>query len=190
MVVKAMHDETIGMETAETLTGYIAGRETWTYEFMLQLAKRGCAQLSIENMDPHVFADSPEKAIREYCGGNEDIAEYFLSITDVDLERQRVQDCLASPLIAFEVRPPELDDLRKGLAEDCLAMLTLDYGYLHQTGQYEGHVVLCDAYEGDQFRLYDPGPPGDEGIWVHEDMLLGAWRSPNETAGALLLIKA
>lgn len=188
MSVRALTGEELTLEQAEELTGFVAGRETWPHKGFLSWAKRGIRVRSIERLDPHRFIDDPDAEI-ERLAEDPGVADYIRGITDAEKETILLRECLRNPLVEFVSRPPRLEELEEGLANGWLPIVTLDYGVLHETGEYEGHMVVVTAFDKRSAKLYDPGPPGEGGKVVPTDLFRRAVYSPSEGAGQLMLLQ-
>jgi len=117
-----------------------------------------------------------------------DIAEAIISETDCEAERNRAQKCVESKLISFEVRSPVVADVVEGIKSGHLPLVSLDYGLIHQTGMYEGHMVVASGVSDLGVELYDPGPPGESALVVSLEKLDAAIHSPMPDGGAVALL--
>lgn len=190
MAVKTTLGREITMQDAEQMSGHIEGRETWPYQMMLSIADLGLHITSIDRLDPRGFVGDLEDELRRVLGDNEDDIRYILSITDVEVETQRVRAFIGHPRISYEVRAPALEDLRAGLSRGALPLVSLDYGELHQTGEgYEGHMVIVSGANQEFVEVFDPGPPGDAARRVPAATFLAAMNSPSEGVGAITLVR-
>lgn len=187
MTVHSMLGRNITWEEAESLTGYVEGRDTWPYAMFLSAADMGLSIHSIEIFDPEVMADDPAKEVRRVFGPGE-IADAVIAGMDVAYESDLAARCLKDPRISFEVRVPDGRDIEKGIRNDRLALVSLDYGLLHATGEYEGHMVLVSGIDDDRAEIFDPGPPGDAALLVSRGDLDATMHSPTENAGAVILV--
>lgn len=189
MAIYSIKGQKFTMEEAEKLTGYVKGRDTWPYEMYLSFSKMGILTKSIEIVDPKNFVKDPEKEIKRVWPGK--IGDYIINETDLELEKNRIKQCLESSDIVFEVRQPTAVDIMEALKTGWLPMVSLDYGKLHNTNEgYEGHLVIISGMDDKTVELYDPGPPGDEALLVSIEKLKTAIQSPTNESGAVILIKA
>jgi hypothetical protein len=190
MAVKSALNRDITMKEAETMSGHVEGKETWPYQMMLALADLGLNVTSVERLDPKAFVADIEAELRRVLGNNEETIQYILGITDVEAETARVQAFIEHPRISYEVRAPSVDDLYDGVLRGELPLVTLDYGVLHQTGDYEGHMVVVSGVGPDYVEIYDPGPPGDAAKKVSPSLIQAAIDSPTEGVGAITFVRA
>lgn len=187
MTVHSMLGRDITWEEAENLTGYVEGRDTWPYAMFLSAADMELSIHSIEIFDPEAMANDPAKEVRRVFGPGE-IADAVIAGMDAPHESDLAARCLRNPRISFEVRVPDGRDIETGIRNDRLALVSLDYGHLHATGEYEGHMVLVSGIDDDQAEIFDPGPPGDAALLVSREDLDASIHSPMEQAGAVILV--
>ncbi len=187
MTVHSMLGRDITWEEAERLTGYVEARDTWPYAMFLSAADMGLSIHSIEIFDPEVMAVDPAKEVRRVYGPGE-IAEAVIAGMDVAYESDLAARCLRNPRISFEVRVPDGRDIETGIRSDRLALVSLDYGLLHATGKYEGHMILVSGIDDDRAEIFDPGPPGDAALLITREDLEASMHSPTEITGAVILV--
>lgn len=178
MVWKAFHGIDPGFEEAERLTGYVSGYGTWQFRMMLAFAKSGLAVTDHELFDPHAFIDNPERTIIEQVGDPK-IGAVNVADTNIPLEVEAVQECLANPRISFVTRIPGLENMAAELRLGKLLLCNVNSNKLRSLDGYRGHMVVLDHMQADSLRIQNPGPPPLANHVVPRDQFLGAWMDPS-----------
>lgn len=187
MLVQGAEGRELTWKEAEQLSGYREGHFTWPYEMFGTLAERGYSVRSIEAIDPQMMAKSPSEVVTALYGDG-DLGREILEDMDAGSERRNAAACLENPQISFEVRPPLASDVEQAVSGGGYVLVSLDYGVLHGTGAYEGHMVLVSGVAESSFVVYDPGPPGRGPIGVERATLSAAMASPSPDAGAVIVV--
>jgi hypothetical protein len=187
MAAQSILGRVLSWEEADQLTGYVEGRDTWPYALFLSAAEMGMSIHSIELFDPQAMAKDPSEEVRRIFGPGE-IAESVIGGMDLAYESELAARCLNNPRISFEVRVPNTADIESAISTDRLALVSLDYGLLHSTGEYEGHLVLVSGIDDVQAEIFDPGPPGDAALHLSREALEAAMHSPTEDSGAVIFV--
>jgi hypothetical protein len=187
MVVATLTHEHMTWDEAERETGYVSGRETWGYEMLLSLAKRGICSHTIEIIDPRLMAQDPMAAVRALNEPPE-IVQGIIDGSDLALEASRARRCLESEDIAFEVRAPKVDDVLAALRRNRLALVSVDFSVLHGGGPYEAHLVLVSGGNGSEVIIQDPGPPGRGNWTIPVSLFARALHSPEPTSGSVTYV--
>lgn len=187
MAYEAQTGIRLNMAEAERLTGYVAGRATWSYAAMLALADAGLNVTQIEATSPEAFVVDPVQEVRRLYGDVE-AERWVLRHDALALEVERVRRCRQDPRVRFEVREPTLDDLRAGLAAGASVIVSLNHNRLVASDGYTPHFVLVTDLDAQQVILDNPGPPACEGQVVGIERFLAAWHSPNAIAANALLV--
>lgn len=189
MAHAVLSGQSITMTEAEAATGFVPGRETWPYAALGWFAANGYDVVHIDAVDAHAMVNEPVKELRR-IGTDEATIDYFLKITDwASLERD-LAVCDASGHVSFKSRKPEIADIRDGLRDGWLPMITVDLGVLAtRKDEFQGHIVLATAVTDGRIEIQDPGPPPRWDWLVEDALLLSAMRSPAETAGTVTLVR-
>lgn len=169
------------------MTGFVAGQQSWPFAGMLSLAGAGHRVRSIEDFDPRGFIENPAAEIRRQTG-DDGITTHVLEVSDVEQQRKLVEECLASPNIAFDARIPDISDIRTATANPGTAVIC-NVNYLALAGKpgYNGHFVLIERFSGSSLRLQNPGLPPLENQDVPLNHFLKAWRGPENSLANLLI---
>ena len=187
MTTQALKGIEYTIAEAEQLTGFVAERPTWPHKMLLSLATLGCRVNSIERLNPQSFITNPQQELQRLFP-DPDIHTEILRITDVALESQRLQECLAQPNIQFSSRPPALIDIKTVLSSQGLALACVDFSQLHGTENYEGHMVLVTQLTDTMVEIYDPGPPARAAWQLPLEKFLQAWQSPSADYAQLIQV--
>lgn len=187
MAFEAQTGMQLSMGEAERITGFVAGRATWSYAAMLAFADAGLDVIQIEATSPDAFAADPVQEVRRLYGDVE-ATRWVLRHDALAPEIERVRRCLDHPQIHFRVREPTLDDLRRALTAGASVIVSLNHNRLLGGDGYTPHFVIVVDSDESQVVLDNPGPPGRPGQVVALDLFLAAWRSPrSEMANALVV---
>lgn len=187
MAVRALLDKRLTLSEAESLTGYVAGRETWPYEMFLSLSRMGIKVTSIEIIDPVAMASNIEGELRRVYGDGESLSA-VLAITDLEVESKRAKRCVEDANVEFEVRTPSAQDVIQAITRNKLPIAAVEYGYLHGTSSTEGHFVLVSGAGDRAVEIFDPGPPGDAGREVTIEAFEEALHKPTDESGMVILL--
>lgn len=189
MLWATLTGEHFSMLNAEEYTGFRPGVETWPYAMIAWLAEHGCEVVHIEALDAVSFVSSPrEELVR--IGAPLETSDYYLEITDIEAERDRISRALSTRHATFDVRVPEIADIRKGLTGGWVPLLAVDYGTLegHSKG-IEGHMVMVTASTANSLVIQDPGPPVHWDWALSDERIISALRYPAESSGAVTLVR-
>ncbi len=187
MAVQALLGHELSLKEADELTGFVDGRDTWPYKMMLSLVSMGIKCRIIEISDPTAMSKDPVAEIsRVYT--NRKVAEYIISETNLEQEKLWASECLNNQDIDFEIRAPSFEDITAGIESNCLPLVGLDYGILHNTGKYEGHLVVVSGFTNDEVEIFDPGPPGDAELGVPKAKFMNAVHSPRPESGMVIFL--
>lgn len=187
MVCEAFTNKPVPMEQAEALTNYIDKRPTWAYQGILSWAENGLYVKYIEQFSHHDFVADPAKTIRDHVQ-NEEIAEWIVSVSDLEKEVSLVRACMNHPNISFDVRQPSVEDIRSYIEDECLVVVNVNYYGLLGQDKYVGHFVVIEDVHDESITLQNPGAPPISSQIVSKEVFLRAWYSPNEKLANMIVV--
>ena len=190
MTWEALTCEQLSLARGDALTGFRDGMQTWPFAGMLAFASRGLRVCNIEDFRADDFARDPVAEIRRQIQ-DPDVAQFVIDESDLEQERRRVEDCIASENVSFVERVPEMADLRKALYSPAtMVIVNVNYRALNGADGYYGHFVLPVAAVDGYVAFQDPGPPPSPAARVSEEVFVKAWRSADGNAANLLVVSS
>lgn len=190
MILEGMTGEHLTMSQLEALTNFQPGKETWQFPAILAFASRGLHVRSIEKFYPEVFAEDVAECFRMQGYSQEIIDRQFQLTPSLPAEQQRVKECLANPLITFDVRLPELQDVQQAVQQGGMVMVNLNSAALNNRPGYAGHFVVVHDFVDGQFIVDDPGLPGQQNRQVNMATFDRAWKEPDESLANAVIVHA
>jgi hypothetical protein len=187
MVYEAQAGVHLSMHESERLTGHVSGRPTWSFAAMLALADAGLDVTLIEGSSPQAFMADPEAEVRRLYGDTE-AERWVLRHEVLDIEVARLQGCLEHPRISFEVRQPNVEDIRAALVRRASVIVSLNHETLLGMNGYTPHFVVVTELRTSQVVVDNPGLPAFPQQLISLDQFVTAWCSPKpEVANALIV---
>jgi len=188
MAWQGLSGQALSLQEAETLTEFEADQQTWPFAGMLAFANAGYLVRSIEDFMPQPFVDNPAAEIKRQSD-SEEVTAHVLEVSDVERQRKLVADCLATPAISFEVRIPDINDLRRMVSQEQTAVIcNVNYKALVGESGYNGHFVLVEAIGIDSVLLQNPGLPPIKDQRVSLNRFISAWCEPSRSMANILAV--
>lgn len=183
--------ESISAETADRITAFHPGEQTWPFSGMLALAENGALVTNIEDFDARSFAADPATEIRRQAGGDEEIVQHVLSVSDAARQVEIVRDCLKHPGVSFDRRTPSFKDIRQ-VAQNPSAAIICNVNYCALVGKegYNGHFVIIDEITDVSVKLQDPGLPPLRDHHVAIETFEQAWSSQDGAPANIIVCVA
>lgn len=188
MVAEAFTERRVSMADAEFSTGFVTNRPTWPYRGILSWAENGLFVRYVERFSHFEFIADPQKTIREHLN-DDGIANFVISVSDLDTETATVKSCLAHPRIQFDIASPTLDDIKEFLGKGALVVVNVNYfALLGPTNKYVGHFVVVQGIDSGSVVLQNPGLPPIPNQQVSFEDFLRAWHYPNEKLANIIAV--
>ncbi|MEY2516611.1 MAG: hypothetical protein QOJ89_3969 [bacterium] len=186
MAWDGLRGEPLGDDEADRITGFVAGRETWSFAGMLAAADAGIRVTSIEDFDPVAFVANPVAELTRQVGRGPELRQ-LLEASPIQEEAARAQACIDHPGVSFQPRTPTaLDLVRLTSAAATAVVCNVNAASLSGARGYASHFVLVDSVDGDEVVLQNPGLPPLEDQHVPAARFLAAWRYPRDSMANIL----
>ena len=178
-------EENISMDKVEKLTNFVAEKPTWPYNGMKTLAEKGFIVKCVEIFNIDMFISNPELAIKQHLE-DDDIAESIIKDSNLDIESKYALECLNHENVSFEMRIPNLDDIKLLLSQGYFIIVNVNYYALLDEDDYYGHFVVVEGIDDNDLLIQNPGLPPIQNQKVKIDKFLKAWQYPNEKLSNIL----
>ena len=178
MIVEMLTGEEVSMKDAEVETGFVTGLDTWPFQAFLSLESRGLHVVDHELFDAQLYAEDPRSALFNQ-NQDEEVTQSMLDGSNVELEKQRVADCLDNPAITFLNGRPTVEEVRLAVELEGAVFANLNSKALRGEEGYVGHMVLVLGFDGQSVSLSDPGLPPREYDSVTLDQFRAGWEYPS-----------
>ncbi len=129
--------------------------------------------------------DSGSEYLTEFYGS--EVAAKQVEMSDIAKEQQDAQEMLQR--VQYEMRVPDLLDMKKLLAEGYLIGCNVNSKKLNNQSGYAGHSILVYDLDEKYVYLHDPGLPPRPNRKVERDLFNQAWAYPGSNSKNLTAFK-
>lgn len=161
------------------------GKWTWPTAAMLWLMENGYEVKLVEEFDYTDFAKRGADYLIEKYG--HEVAGIQTENSDIEREQE-----IASRFIEYaplEFRIPELDDIKKLIADNWVVICNINASLLYGQHGYSGHFIVMLDVDGDEVVLHDPGLPPYPNKPIEKKLFEKAWGYPVQSDKNLLAIR-
>lgn len=174
-------------EEAERETDWMAGRPTWPYSGMRQMAERGLRLTSIEFLNIPDFVRDPRKALEKMID-DPDVLRDVVETTDLQHEAAAAAACLEHEKVTMIARGPTTADIREAVDAGGVVICNVNARVLDEREGYAPHFVLVTGTTDNEFVVQNPGLPAHPNQRVPHERFQAAWYFPDERMGNMLAV--
>ena len=186
MVLKCFRpSEDYSWAALDEITAKVDGLGTFPFAGLAWLQSRGFDVRNVELMDNGRFANEGRSYLVEFFGKD------LVAATALppDLSREQAAAATFVSNVSSETRIPEVDDLRRFLADGYLVICNVNSRTLNEREGYSGHFVVVTSCDSAEVVAHDPGPPPNPNRRVPVALFERAWAYPTERAKNIVAIK-
>ena len=169
----------------DAITAKVEGLGAWPFAGLTWLHGRGFDVRNIELMDNRRFAREGRSYLVEFFGAE------FVAASPLPPELGPEQAAAARFVDAVhcETRIPDLDDLRRLLADGYLVICNVNSRMLNERPGYMGHFVVVTSCDASEIVFHDPGPPATPLRHSPIAAFAQAWAYPTERAQNIVAVR-